>query len=259
MALNRQELLDRRKDLSQFLFHMTRSGDLKLAKDLYSLPKDGLVPIDAGRSLTAIIQNRRIEARSAFGYFNFKIRYTRPNGTVLNPNSMIKRDWIKAVCFTETPIDHVSLQTEDILGRQLKFQPFGLAFREAVVRRANGNPIFYVQTTNQGVRDALDKMAEAPNSSDFKPLMPLIEGFGPPWFRRPEGPAEIDFRWEREWRVAGDFSFSLSDVAFGLCPASQKTMFEGLVKDEFPFVDPTDDIDVIKAELRGWPRLRDLR
>jgi hypothetical protein len=147
VPLNRQQLLDRRNDLSQFLFHLTRTGDLKRAKDLYSLQRDDVVPVDAHSSLEAILRNRRIEARSAFGYFNFKIRYTRSDGRVLNPGSQIKRDWLKAVCFTETPIDHVHLQTEDIQGRQLKFQPFGLAFRESVVRRANGNPIFYVQTT----------------------------------------------------------------------------------------------------------------
>lgn len=245
--------------MSQFLFHLTRSGDLKKSKDLYSLPKDDLVPLDACGSLEAIIQNRRIEARSAFGYFNFKIRYSRADGRVLDPNSQIKRDWLKAVCFTETPIDHIHLQSEEINGRQLKFQPFGLAFRESVVRRSNGNPIFYAQTTNQGVRDALDKMSEAPNSLDFKPMMPLTEGFGPPWFRRMDSPVEIDFRWDREWRVSGDFSFSLSDVAFGLCPASHKSKFEGLIDDEFPFVDPTANIDMIKEELRRWPHLQDLR
>lgn len=48
----------------------------------------------------------------------------------------------------------------DIVGRQLKFQPYGLAFRESVIRRAHGNPIFYLQTTNSSVRDSLDEMAE---------------------------------------------------------------------------------------------------
>lgn len=259
MGLNRQQLLERRNDLSPFLIHLTRSGDFKRAKDLYSLPKDDWGPIDARTGLASIIQNRRIEARSAFGYFNFKIKYTRPDGRVLNPNSQIKRDWLKAVCFTETPIDHVHLQTKEIYGRQLSFQPYGLTFRESVVRRANGNPIFYVQTTNQSVRFALDKMAESTNSADFKTIMPLYEGFGPPWFPRQDGPTEIDFRWEREWRIAGDFSFSLSDVAFGLCPASDKSFFETLVNREFPFVDPTADINLIKAELHTWPHLADLR
>ncbi len=259
MGLNRQQLLERRNDLSQFLFHLTRSGDLKRVKDLYSLPKDDWVPLDARQNLAAIVQNRRIEARSAFGYFNFKVKYSRPDGRVLNATSVIKRDWLKAACFTETPIDHVHLQTQEIYGRQLCFLPFGLAFRESVVRRANGNPILYAQTTNQSIRYSLDRMAEAPNSVDFKTMMPLIEGFGPPWFPRPDGPTEIDFRWEREWRIVGDFSFSLSDVAFGLCPASDKVAFEALVNDTFPFVDPTAEISSIKDELRHWPHLKDLR
>jgi hypothetical protein len=102
-------------------------------------------------------------------------------------------------------------------------------------------------------------MAEASNSVDFKPTMPLIEGFGPPWFRRADGPSEVDFRWEREWRVAGDFSFSLSDVAFGLCRRADKAKFEALVGAQFPFVDLTDEVEAIKHMLRQWPHLRDLR
>jgi hypothetical protein len=48
-----------------------------------------------------------------------------------------------------------------------------------------------------------------------------IRFFMPPWFSKFGGPSDIDFRWEREWRVVGDFSFSLSDVAFGFCPAEK--------------------------------------
>ena len=89
--------------------------------------------------------------------------------------------------------------------------------------------------------------------------MPLFEAFGPPLFSKPYAASEIDFRWEREWRIAGDFSFSLSDIAFGLCPASKKSEMERLVDHAFPFIDPMADIEAIKKELRTYPSLADIK
>ena len=259
-AITKQELLERRGDLSQFLIHLTRTGDLKLDKDIHGLSQDSVVQVSARQSLESIIRSRRIEARTAFGYFNYKVPFKRANGVVLNQNSNVRRDWLRAACFTETPLDHVHLQMQEIYGRQLHFAPYGLAFREAVVRGANGNPVFYVQTTNQNIRTAFDLLATNPLASQFKAMMPLVEGFGPPWFTRYTGPSEIDFRWEREWRVVGDFSFSLTDVAFGFCPHLEIPAFESLVGNTFPFVDPdASALGGSKTRLRSYPHLADLK
>jgi len=258
-GLTRQELLDRRGDLSPFLIHLTRSGDLKLAKDIFSLPRDQVVQISAKVSLDSIISSRRINARTAFGYFNYKVAFRRADGRVLNANSNVQRDWLRGVCFTETPLDHVNLQMQTIYGRQLHFEPYGLAFKEAVIRGANGNPVLYVQTTNQNIRLGFDQLAVSPLAQTFKSMMPLVEGFGPPWFPRYGGPTEIDFRWEREWRVVGDFSFTISDIAFGFCPEAEINQYEALVGSAFPFVDPLGNLNANKAKLRTWGHLRDLK
>jgi len=260
LGITRSQLLEKRGDLSQFLIHLARTGHLKLAKDIYSLPQDTVVQLSARNNLEAIIKSRRIEARSAFGYFNYKVPLRRADGRVLNSNSYVRRDWLRSVCFTETPLDHVHLQMQVIYGRQLHFEPYGLGFREEVVRGANGNPVLYVQTTNQNIRAALDELAIDPLAHSFKAMMPLVEGFGPPWFPRQTGPMEIDFRWEREWRVAGDFSFALSDVAFGFCPEREIQQFESLVGKAFPFVDPAvANLQAAKQKLRAWPHLKDLK
>lgn len=258
-GMTKNELLEKRGDLSQFLIHLTRTGDLKLAKDIYSLPRDQVVQIGAKASLEAIIKTRRIEARSAFGYFTYKVPMVRYDGRKLNPNSLVKRDWLRAACFTETPLDHIYLQTQKIYGRQLHFEPFGLAFKEQVVRGANGNPVLYVQTTNQNIRNALDAVAVSPLAHQFKPMMPLFDGFGPPWFQRPGGPTDIDFRWEREWRVVGDFSFSESEIAFGLCASNDIPYFEQLLGGQVPFVDPLGDMMAAKQKLKSWQHLRDMK
>ncbi len=258
MTITKDDLISQRGDLSDFLFHLTRSGQFRWDKDLYSRDRDDFGPITAKQSLISIIQQRRIEARSPFGYFNYKVRLNRGN-KVLNQHSQVQREWLRAVCFSETPLDHVKLQTKTILGRALHFQPYGLAFREAVVRRARGNPIFYVHTANQALRDTFDVMAVSPACAHYKPMMPLVEGFGRPWFPRFDGPSEVDFRWEREWRIAGDFSFSLDDIAFGLCPQSEHQEFSRLTSGKIPFVDPQGDIKTVKAELRKWEGLGDLK
>ena len=258
-VLTKSELIEQRGDLSPFLIHLTRSGDLKLDREIHSLPQDSVVQITSKASLEAIIKSKRIEARSAFGFFNYKVPMKLADGRTLNAKSHVRRDWLRSVCFTETPVDHVHLQMKTIYGRQLHFEPYGLAFRESVVRAANGNPVVYVQTTNQPIRSAFDALAVSPLAATFKFMMPLVEGFGPPWFQRQTGPQEIDFRWEREWRVVGDFSFTLSDVAFGFCSAQDITLFETLVANAFPFVDPAGDINAAKSKLRKLRALADLK
>jgi hypothetical protein len=258
-GLTKQELLEQRGDLSPFLIHLTRSGDLKLDKDIFSLPQDQVVQITAKDSLIEILTGRSIDARSAFGYFNYKVPLTRFDGRVLNSTSHVRRDWLRSVCFTETPLDHVHLQMQEIYGRRLQFEPYGLAFSESVVRGANGNPVLYVQTTNQNIRAGFDRLAIDALANSFKSMMPLIEGFGPPWFSRYGGPSEVDFRWEREWRIAGDFSFTLSDIAFGFCPDGEVPSFEALVGGAFPFVDPLGDLQANKTKLRSWNHLLDLK
>lgn len=259
-AVTKQQLLDSRGDLSPFLIHLTRSGDLKLDKDIYSLTQDKVIQITAKTSLEAIIKSRRIEAKSAFGYFNYKVPYKRADGKVLNSTSHVRRDWLRSVCFTETPIDHVHLQMQPIYGRQLHFEPYGLAFKEEVVRGLNGNPVLYVQTTNQNIRLAFDQLVTQPLAMAFKSMMPLVEGFGTPWFPRPYGPNEIDFRWEREWRIIGDFSFTLSDVAFGFCQSADISYFESMVGGVFPFIDPSQkNIQAAKQKLKQHKPLSNLK
>lgn len=148
---------------------------------------------------------------------------------------------------------------QEIYGRQLHFEPYGLAFKENSVRIANGNPVFYVETSNRSIRQAFDELVETPLADSFKAMMPLVEGFGAPWFSRWTGPTEIDFRWEREWRVVGDYSFTESDIAFGLCPEDEINFFEGFFSGRVPFVDPTGSIQNAKVKLRQWSHLKNLK
>lgn len=257
--ITKDQLLAQRGDLSQFLIHLTRSGILKLDKDLYSLPLDDTQKITAKTSLELIIRSKRIEAKSAFGYFNYTVPLQRRDGTTKNHNSLVRRDWLRASCFTETPLDHIHLLTNKIIGRQLQFENFGLAFKEEAIRSRMGNPVCYIDTNNSGVRKAFDSIVTTPQALTFKQFMPLVEGFGRPWFPSYGGPTEIDFRWEREWRVCGDFSFSISDIAFGICPANEIPYFENLLSNQVPFIDSSATIATSKQKLKQYSHLKDLK
>ena len=246
---NRQQILAQRGDLSPFLIHLTRNGIFK------SDPTQTIgSTLNAKQSLETILVSSRIRAKSALGYFNYKVPWKGRN-----TNSQVQRSWLYACCFTETPLKDVSIQFQSIQGRQCHFQPYGLAFFEETVRSRGGNPVLYIETRNRGMRLTFDQMAIAPNCIDFKGIMPFVEGFGDPWFTYT--PPEIDFRWEREWRCAGDFDFQHREVAFGICPENEIAYFEGLTNNQIPFVDVSNPtaLTAAKTRLGGMAKFNGLR
>ena len=248
-TLTKDQVLAGRGDLSPFLVHLTRTGKVKLWADIYEIERDDFRTLSAKACLERIIEKSAIKAVSPFGYFQYKVPLALPNQLPKNQDSKVKRAWLRSVCFTETPIDHVHFQMQKIEGRSLSFQPYGLAFFEAAIRRKCGNPVFYFDVGNSLTRASLDAMAISGDCEKYQKILPLYQSFG----RRFDGkPGEIDFRWEREWRVANDVSFTAADVAFGICPADEIPYFENLVGQKFRFVDPRDDMVAVKNKLRQY-------
>jgi hypothetical protein len=123
----------------------------------------------------------------------------------------------RVVCFTETPLDQIDLLLSEVEGRVFKPKPYGLVFKKAFIRKHGGNPIFYV-----GVDffDFLWKIYEDTEAEEF----PLRQCRFLALVNRCD--SEIDFHWEREWRVVGDLEFSLDDIYCGLCPEEDISYFE---------------------------------
>ncbi|MCX6125754.1 MAG: hypothetical protein NTV34_13560 [Proteobacteria bacterium] len=209
--LTKIEVVGQRGALSPFLVHLTRSGRITLPSDIYGLREDDSRMINARKNLQGIVEKSVIKAISPFGYFNYKVRFERFGKVLKNPDSKVQRRWLCSVCFTETPIEHVHVQMREISGRNLHFEPYGLAFWESAIRKGGGNPLFYFDSTNQAVIASLDAVAVSDDCERFKNTLPLYESFGPSLYSPKR---EVDFRWEREWRVVGDFAFTASDVAF---------------------------------------------
>lgn len=247
-----------RADLSPFLVHLTRSGRVKLWGDIAGRSEDEFLTLNAEASLQRIIKSSRIEAKSPFGYFNFKIPYRKKNGTLINANSRVQRAWLRSVCFTETPVDAIGFQCQFNPTRRCQFEPFGLAFFESPVRKARGNPIFYVDSENADLRSSLDVIPASIVCEGFAPMMPFFECFGKPIYSGGGSAKEIDFRWEREWRIVGDFEFSKLDVAFGLCPEERISGFESLVSRNYLFVDPFWSKERLAEKLSQDERLKKL-
>jgi hypothetical protein len=249
---NRRDILKLRSDLSPYLVHLTRNGPIRTypLQASFDLPHGSVVSsaeLDARTSLVEILNSRSILARSPFSYFNFKVRFPRPNGSILNPDSKVNREWLKSVCFTETPLDQVRVHCHKIEGRDLHFQPYGVVFSEQAVRKRVGNPIFYFESSST-IRSSLDSLASSQSCESMRSTLPYFEAFGKPAFKS-NPVAEIDFRWEREWRVVGSFEFSLSDLVCVLCPESEFEFFQKLVGLEVKLVDPNWPEEMLKEVL----------
>ena len=204
--MNIEDILNRRSDLSTFLVHFTRSYEG--ASAIQNL--ESILDLGAIRALTALGAARDDEL---------------PLGA---PNQRV-------VCFSETPLEHAWTLCEEIIGRSIRLEPYGLVFTKAYGRRRGVNPVWYTDITpgHDWLMKAVNKLADhaikqppGDLTHQILKLTPFIEQMGTPAQRRKE------FWWEREWRVVGDFQFFLDGVVAVLSPANQhlrlQTVIDGI-------------------------------
>lgn len=210
-----ESLLHRRSDLSTFLVHFT---------------KDGAQP--ARQNLLAMLAASKIEARGSFGPAIKALRGT------------VHEDSQRAVCFTETPLEHAWMMCQPIAGRSVQMAPYGLAFTKGLAREWGVNPVWYQDMTPGHTflttyADSLIKAgtAEIDEWTAANPLglispLPDVFRLTPFWEQMGAGtrtadgqPYRKEFSWEREWRFAGDFSFPLREVFAAFVPEADHTAF----------------------------------
>jgi hypothetical protein len=247
---------EERSDLSNFLIHLTKNGSYEIYDDYPYIPGhykfERSSNLEADDSLRKILKKDipTLEARAPFGHFKFDISiYSKVRRAV-------PLEWLMCVCFSETPLRELrsfyrsTQQTKQQHIKLNSYQNFGLAFFADFLRKKNTHPLFYFDSRNESVYQAVDKLADPQFLTSSRSLLPLFESFGPAkksTARANSG--EIDFRWEREWRHVGDLQFQLSDVAFGLCPETRIEEFELLSKGHFPFIDPDWDANTLSEYL----------
>ncbi len=233
--MNIETVLARRTDLSTFLVHLTRTSEDTPAKD----------------RLKSILTTRRLEARTPFGPAVAKLK-----------SAGLPTTSQRCVCFTETPLEHVSLLAEEIEDRQCQFERYGIAITKKQARRLGVNPVWYLDITpgHDWLTKPIDTLIEdAVTSSVFddKPISkvaPLVEQMGSG--RDAHGNSyRKEFWWEREWRRVGNVQ--LPDSFLVLCPEGEIHEFEKVVSDidvrlEVGFLDPAWSLEQIIARLAGF-------
>ena len=214
--------------------------------------------VSAEESLKSILDETTLKARSPFGAFKILgINLGYDHRMDLSPEDLA------SVCFSEAPLFELPSFYKSVQGSRRKknhYKKFGIAFETNFMRKKGGHPVFYYDRANELIRDSIEKLGDPCQQKVTKPILHLCEPYGPkiiPPGKKIIPPGEIDFRWEREWRVKGDLSFDLKDVAFGICPQEQIKEYEELIGHIFPFIDPDLPAGDLKKDLeqRGWKQL----
>jgi hypothetical protein len=249
-----EELLHRRSDLSTFLVHLTRaSGTATARQNLVSMitgdqDEDGIAAIRTG---------------SAYGPAR---DYDDRLGLVATQ---------KAVCFTETPLEHIWMMLKHIERRTVHFEPWGLVTTKSAARAAGCSPVWYTNkaatdwTTHpiRFVRQMIDDAVARSRDEDgaivnellqqepiFR-ITPFVEDMGP----SKEGVPK-EFWWEREWRHVGDYSLQFpSRIVAILAPEAEhgslREQLAGLEIHEKwqtrSILDPTWGLERMIATLSG--------
>ena len=228
--MNIQQLLARRSDLGTFLVHLT-----------------GEYPegTPAKENLKSILNDRAIEARTPYGSAVSRL-------TELKAETSKNRNTQKVVCFTETPLEHVRLLTQQIEGRRFKFGPYGIAITKRSARIWDVNPVWYLDITpghdwlTKPLQNLIDSEIRAKTfaTSDVAKLTPFIEqmGSGPGYFK--------EYWWEREWRHVGDFHLTMRFII--VCPEKDYGEVTKSPLPKMPFIDPSWSIEQIIGRLAGF-------
>ena len=226
------DVLARRTDLSTFLVHLTRKTDGETR---------------ALDNLVSIIEDNMIEARTPFGP---AVQLLTQAGQPTNTQ--------RCVCFTETPLEHVSLLAQPIDGRDIEFEPYGVAITRKQGRKEGVNPVWYLDMTPGHdwltnsvalvVKEAIARGAYT--DSPMACLTPFMDWMGD-WGNG----NRKEFWWEREWRHHGDFTLPSSFIV--LAPEDKHEDLFPVLEFASPatcvsYVDPAWSLEQIIGRLAGF-------
>jgi hypothetical protein len=195
--------------------------------------------------LAAIITSGRIEARSVYGQARNRVA-----GNAAAEASQ------RVVCFTETPLEHLFLLTQQIDDRQLQFAPYGIALTKRIARVRGVNPVWYVDITpghgwlTTPLNNLIDEALAGPNfpQSNIARIAPFIEQMG-----TQDGSYRKEFWWEREWRHRGHFD--LPPLCIGVCPVDDTPQLAAVAQAagrHVVWIDPSWGNEEIIGRLAGF-------
>lgn len=202
-----------RPDQSFFLAHFTKDGK---AYDGSDGPHDNVSEMSALEKLISILKAKKITA--------FELPWTNR----------------KAVCFTECPWG-------SLLRHAKSYSPYGIGFTKKLVYSRKGNPVIYANP------DLFQK--EKWDETVYPYVTPFVPTYAPDTVKnqKPFYGKAVDYTHEREWRVAKDFPFQYSYVAFVVLNTYTEMeqipadIVDAIGKDKFIFMDTYRKIEEL------WP------
>lgn len=250
-----EDLLHRRTDLSTFLVHLTKATPGATARE-------NLVSMIAGGD----DEPSAIHAVSSMGP-------ARDYESFLATTVATQ----KVVCLTETPLEHIWMMLEDIEGRTVHFEPWGLATTKTAARHAGCSPVWYTnkaafdwsthprlhvqkmiedavrRSTTDGSLDPMKIDASTLCQEPVFRITPFVEDMGPN-----QSGTFKEFWWEREWRHVGDYSLNFpSRIVAILAPENEHVSLYQQLQDlevperwlKRPMIDPHWGLERVIAEL----------
>jgi Putative abortive phage resistance protein AbiGi, antitoxin len=118
----------------------------------------------------------------------------------------------RSVCFSEIPLGFLDRLVE-------RRSRYGIGFSQDLILAAGGARVWYVDKDTPVAR-AFDRLLQRDidpwnGESPLWNLTPFVD------FPGDYGDTMYRFEWEREWRVPGNFTFTIEDVAFLLVPEDE--------------------------------------
>ncbi len=162
---------------------------------------------------------------------------------------------VTGVSLTEAPLDqikHFAHPMDDDTVRM--YSKYGVVFDQLFIRKIGGNPCFSVNTlADYTLRDAILDLKERclleESPVPMRRLLLYFNTFGKTGATK--GAREMDFYWEREWRVPGNLRFRYGDIFVALCKSEDVASLSQTYP-EIPFICPDWNYDRILQRLRSW-------
>ncbi|WP_423680827.1 hypothetical protein [Undibacterium sp. WLHG33] len=125
-----------------------------------------------------------------------------------------QQEGYRVACFTEVPLSQLHLLVQEIPGRQIKLEAYGVVFTKDFIAKKGGQPAIYINSYdgNLHIRESVDYLfSVATQSDDHKVLRRIV-----PFMNAMH--EQYDFTWEREWRTPKSLKFKLSDLVCIILP-----------------------------------------
>jgi hypothetical protein len=222
MSVDKTNVTEDREDISRFVVHLTRNDRTDF--------ENGST---AAQNFRLILKERAV-------------RPFRPHCLHGKQVPEQHRKKLAVACFSEVPLNQIHLLIREIVGRQIKLEPYGMVFSRRFLIEQGAQPAIYINSYNANlkVRRAVDALFQHCVETDFgSPMVALL-----PFLNAMH--EKYDFTWEREWRMRNTLNFTMKDLICVIVPTDgENKLKEILAQVGLPAISPGWSYEQIASEL----------